>query len=290
MQQKKTRTPIAKLLTNKGVLYQGDCLALLKAMKDKSVDCIFADPPFNLGKDYGLAKFPDQMPDQQYINWTHLWLSECVRVLKPGGSLFVYHIPRWLVKISSYLDGLDELEFRHWIAIKMKNGFPIRGRLHPSHYGLLYYTKRGKKRKFHVVRTPSPVCRHCGGLIRDYGGYRKKYPVNHEHVPLIQLADVWDDISPNIHNKSRPKSINELPSEVPERAILMSTNKGDVVFDPFVGGGGTLTLAELNGRYWVGSELGSVKFAARRLLNEKNIEKQQEAPNKIAKIFKTSNL
>ena len=277
-----------RLVTKKGMLYQGDCLALLKKLKSNSIDCIFADPPFNLGKNYGSNKVTDQLPEEKYLEWTHCWLSECARVLKPGGSLFIYHVPKWLVQISNYLNRLENLDFRHWIAIKMKNGFPVRGRLHPAHYGLLYYTKQGRKKKFHIVRVPSPVCRHCGELIRDYGGYRKKYKTNNQNIPLIQLADIWDDVSPNIHRKSRPKTINELPLVIPERAILMSTNKGDIVLDPFAGGGGTLSVAEINGRYWIGSELGTTTHASRRILMEtKLLKKEVEPPNKIRNIFIT---
>ncbi len=274
-----------KLATDKGALYQGDCLVLLGEMGSNSIDCIFADPPFNLGKSYGSRSIADRLPNAEYLEWTRHWLSECVRVLKPGGSLFVYHIPKRLVAISSYLNTLENMEFRHWIAIKMKNSFPIRGRLHPAHYGLLYYTKQGGKPKFHIIRTPSPVCRHCGKLIRDYGGYRKKYKTNDQNIPLVQLADIWDDVSPNIHRKSRPKAINELPSTIPERAILISTNKGDIVFDPFAGGGGTLSAAELNGRYWLGSELGATAHASRRILREAKSPRRSELPSKIKKVF-----
>lgn len=178
------------------------------------------------------------------------------------------------------------MEFRHWIAIKMKNGFPIKKRLHPVHYGLLYYVKRGKMLKFHVIRYPSPVCRHCGELIRDYGGYLKKYRTDKNSVPLIQIADVWDDVNPNIHNKNRPKSINELPSTIPERVIRMATNKGDIVLDPFAGGGSTLSMAESNGRYWIGCELGTTVHAKNRILKEAKATKNHLPPQRIQKIFK----
>ena len=285
MSTKRKQRLTISLSTNKGTLFEGDCLALLSKIKPNSIDCIFADPPFNLGKDYGSRKVGDQLAEKEYIDWTHSWLSECVRVLKPGGSLFVYHIPKWLINISNYLATLEEMEFRHWIAIRMKNGFPIRGRLHPAHYGLLYYVKKGRKNKFHVVRTPSPTCRHCGELIRDYGGYRKKYRTNKQNIPLIQIADVWDDISPNIHRKGRPKAVNELPSAIPERAILISTNKGDIVFDPFAGGGISLITAELNERYWLGSELGTTSYAPTRILKETKSMQQTAFPAKIKSVF-----
>jgi len=280
-------TPELKLTTSRGALFQGDSLDLLRHILDDSINCIFADPPFNLGKSYA-AGVSDELPESDYVNWTHRWLSECVRVLKPGGSLFIYHMPKRLIMISSYLNNLETLDFKSWIAIKMKNGFPIRGRFHPAHYGLIYYTKKGAKATFNLVRTPSPTCRHCGELIRDYGGYRKKYPTDDNNVPLIRLADFWDDVSPNIHRKSRPNMINELPQEVPYRAILTATDPGDVVLDPFAGGGSSLEIAEANGRYWIGCEKGPTNTAEERLVAAGS--KRKNLPQKVEAVFKSDAL
>jgi site-specific DNA-methyltransferase (adenine-specific) len=74
------------------VLLHADCLQLFGEIKDNVLDCIFADPPFNLGKNYGARSIRDNLPTSEYFAWTQQWVSECVRVLKPGGSLFIYHI------------------------------------------------------------------------------------------------------------------------------------------------------------------------------------------------------
>lgn len=286
MRSLESRKASLRLATAKGALYHADCLDLLAATKEKSVDCIFADPPFNLGKHYGSRKAHDRKPQIDYAHWTRRWISECVRVLKPGGSFFIYHIPKTLIDIASYLNYFDEMEFRNWIAIKMKNGFPISNRLHAAHYGMLYYVKRGRKPKFRVLREPSPTCRHCDGLLRDYGGYIGKYRMNEDNVPLIRLADVWDDISPEIHRKNRPKSINELPSVIPERVVLMVTKKDDVILDLFVGGGSSLSMAERHGRYWVGAEIGSTAHARRRILKEPQARQRVKVAAKINRLFK----
>src|SRR6058998_1585729 len=106
------------LITSCGILFNCDCQLLFSGIKSDSIDLIFADPPFNLGKDYGTSRFRDLHSNAQYLDWCKQWLLECVRVLKPGGSLFVYNIPKWLIPIGSYLNKV--LEFRHWIAITMK--------------------------------------------------------------------------------------------------------------------------------------------------------------------------
>jgi len=118
--------------TGLGVLYEGDCLEILPLIQTETIDAIFADPPCNLAKDYG-ANVTDELPEDKYVNWCKKWLSECTRLLKPGGSFFVYNLPKWNLVLGDYL--MEEgLLFRHWIAINIKFGLPIPGRLYPSHY------------------------------------------------------------------------------------------------------------------------------------------------------------
>lgn len=76
-------------MSEHGILYQADCLKLLSALPDESVDLVFADPPFNLGKEYGEG-VSDRMEGNKYFGWSKQWLGESIRVLKPGGSLFVF--------------------------------------------------------------------------------------------------------------------------------------------------------------------------------------------------------
>jgi len=256
----------AEYIGRHGLLLQGDCLQLLAKMKEGTVDLAFADPPFNLNKTYEIRDFNDNMETEAYRTWCRAWLLGMTRVLKPGGALFLYHWPKWLVDLGSWLNGVPALEYRSWIALKMKSGFPIRGRLHPAHYGLLHYTKKGAKPKFHVVRARSPKCRHCGKLIRDYGGYRKKYSKYEDEGDIwIQISDFWEDSRPASHEKLRRTKLNELPLLVPERAILLATNPGDVVLDCFAGGGSTLHAAEQLGRNWIGIDIASCKSTLRRI-------------------------
>ena len=70
----------------------------------------------------------DRMSEDDYVEWSHDWLDECIRVLKPGGALFTYNLPRWNIVFGAHLM-VREMTFRHWIAISMKAGLPIPGRL-----------------------------------------------------------------------------------------------------------------------------------------------------------------
>ena len=86
-------------------------------MPDCCVDLVFADPPFNLGKTYDPG-IDDNMTMSKYINWTYEWLDQCIRILKPGGRIFIYNIPKWCTYIASYLG--EQLTFWDWIAVDMK--------------------------------------------------------------------------------------------------------------------------------------------------------------------------
>lgn len=236
--------------TESGVLFEGDCLDYLGKIKSDLVDAVFADPPFNLGKTYG-KRTNDSRADAEYIEWCQRWLSECVRVLAPGGALFVYNLPRWNILLGAYLMGLPGVQFRHSIAIEMKSCLPIPGRLYPAHYNLLYFTK-GKPKTFRKIRTPIETCRHCGGEIRDYGGHRGAMN------PLgVNLKDVWTDIPPVRHwkFKSRKRTSNALSTKILDRIVEMTTKAGELVLDPFGGSGTTYAVCERRGRRWIGIEL-----------------------------------
>lgn len=248
--------------TSLGRLFQADCLTVLPLIKDETVDTVFADPPFNLGKEYG-PRSQDSRPEERYLAWCREWLAECIRVLKPGGSIFLYNLPKWNIPLGQYL--LEEgLEFRHWIAIEQKNGLPIQGRLYPAHYSLLYYSK-GRPSRFHRIRTPIETCRHCGGEIRDYGGHRDAM-----NPKGVTLKDVWTDIPPVRHRKFKPgqRSANALSTKLLERVIEMSTVPGDLVLDPFGGSGTTYAVCEQRHRLWIGIEIEDPTPIVERLNGE----------------------
>jgi len=169
-------------LTELGALFHGDCLEILPFLADQSIDTVFADPPFNLGKSYG-ARVNDNRDDDEYLAWCRSWIDECLRLLKLVGAFFLYNLPRWNIPLGHHLMERG-LTFRHWIAISLKSILPIPGRLYPAHYSLLYYTK-GKPRTFRSIRTPIQTCRHCGEEIKDYGGHRRA--MNPNGVNLMDI-------------------------------------------------------------------------------------------------------
>ncbi|MFL0167926.1 DNA-methyltransferase [Candidatus Clostridium helianthi] len=250
--------------TSKGRLYMGDCLDVMRCIPDGHVNMIFADPPFNLNKKYE-SGIDDYISEQEYINWTEKWILECIRILAPGGSMFVYNIPYWNTYTSSILN--KYLNFRHWIAISMKGLISVRNKLHPEHYSLLYYIKGDKPLVFNKQRIPMATCRHCGGELRDYGGKKKDLDPTGLSVP-----DIFTDINPVRHEKYKNRQANELPVKLLYRIISMASNEGDIIFDPFGGSGTTYIVAEYLNRMWIGSEIGSVDDIITRFNNKSDEE------------------
>ena len=245
-----------------GVLYEGNCLQILPYVQDEVIDTVFADPPFNLSKKYG-SRVNDNLEDDAYLVWCKDWLDHCIRILKPGGAIFVYNLPKWNIHLGSYLS-VAGMTFRHWIAINIKLTLPIPGRLYPSHYSLLYFTK-GKPKTFFRIRTPIEKCRHCDGEIKDYGGHRGAMNPNG-----VNLTDVWNDITPVRHwkFKSPKRPLNQLSTKVLERVIQMTTNKYDLVLDPFGGSGTTYDVCGRLKRHWIGMDLESCEVIIERLQTE----------------------
>lgn len=223
----------------------GDCLEILERIPANSVQCVFADPPFNLGKKYNSYK--DKLPVETYFDWTEQWIKGAMRVLKEDGSLFIYNIPRMLIRTSQIAQ--DYAYFRHWISWNSP-GRPLGKSLIPSHYGILYYTKSERGSKFFDVRAPHKSCRKCHEFLKDYGG---KEHLRHPFGYLI--GDVWDDIHRVRHSQKRIKGHPcQLPPHLIERLLLISTDPSDLVVDLFAGGGSAGVAAKNLGRRYIGCE------------------------------------
>lgn len=239
----------------------GDSLKLFKQFPDNCIDVTFADPPFNLKKKYN--NYKDNLEFQEYLEWCKKWIYEMVRVTKPTGSIFLHNIPKWLTYYASFLNELAD--FKHWISWDAPTA-PMGKSLQPSHYGILYYAKEYKKNKYYEIRYPHKRCRKCGYLLKDYGG--KKAGLN-PFGPLI--SDVWTDIHRIKHNKYRDKHPCQLPIHLLERIILMSSDEGDIILDPFSGTGTTAIAAKKLGRNYIGFDIDEnyVETSIQKLKTEK---------------------
>jgi len=230
-----SKRPLNSRKSDQGYIVQCDALDLLGSLQNECADIVFLDPPFNLGKKYGSrGRKADRNDESEYERFMQNILSESIRILCVGGALYLYHLPQWAMRFGVFLQG--EMTFRHWIAVSMKNGF-VRGKnLYPAHYALLYFTK-GVPKTFNRPKVPVAMCRSCGKLVKDYGGYKRYIESG------INLSDVWEDLSPVRHAKLKNRPENELPLELTNRVMQISGQKNGLLVDPFVGSGTSIISA-----------------------------------------------
>jgi len=251
-------------------IYKGDCRTILnKTIPKESVDLIFADPPYNLsgnglkwmgnktGGDWFMVNEKwDQMTEAEYLKFTKEWLEACKKVLKPNGSIYIsctYH------NIGELVMALKALGFtpRNIITWHKNNAMPSMTRrafTHSCEY-ILFFSK-GKK------------------WIFNYSDIKRMNPDKAKDGSEKQMRDLW--IMPIVQGKERAKDKTgraahptQKPENLLERVILASSNKGDIVLDPFLGSGTTAVVAKRLGRKWIGIETEDkyIKIAQKRLNN-----------------------
>jgi len=252
-----------KKLINK--IHCGDCLELFRQIPDNSIDVTFADPPFNLRKKYN--GYRDSLDFKEYLSWCEKWIAEMVRVTKPTGSIFVHNIPKWLTYYATILN--EMADFKHWISWDAPTS-PMGKTLQPAHYGILFYAKSARENRFYEIRYPHRRCRKCDYLLKDYGGKKSSL---HPFGPLV--SDVWSDIHRIKHNKYRDSHPCQLPIHLLERIILMSSDEGGLVLDPFMGTGTTAIASKRLCRSYIGFDLDEkyVQICSEKLEQETEVSK-----------------
>ena len=273
-------------------LHKAPCLDVLKAIPSETVDLAFADPPFNLTKNYN--GYSDDRADRDYIGWCKRWLVEYERVLKTGGSMFILNLPRWSVRLADFLTRTGNLYLQNWIVW---NALPEpKGVLMPAHYSLLYFTKGERAARFNycsmengwepfdeAVFPPDrpDVCqrRSCVRRRRSSGKTWRG-----------ELTDIWHDI----HRERRPiKSTIQKkahPCETPERLldriVRLATNPGDVVLDAFAGTGTTAFVARRLDRRFIAIEQDNDyhQVAGRRLSEQRSSWQRARRRGKRSKV------
>ncbi len=242
---------------NKVVL--GDCLEVLRGIPGDSVDFVFTDPPYNLGKKY--QSYSDDLEIQEYFRWCDEWLSELARVLKPGRTLALLNIPLWSLRHSMYLQTI--LNLQNWIVWDAL-AFPVR-LIMPAHYTILCFTK-GESRllpglsgdSLEILNSNAPrtfkaleplADGYC--LRSDCVSDRLRRKIN-DRAPL---TDLWSDIHRLKHNSRRVDHPTQLSPHLLYRLITIFTRPGEVVLDCFNGAGTTTLAAHQLERNYLGIEI-----------------------------------
>ncbi|MEM1131505.1 MAG: DNA methyltransferase [Pseudomonadota bacterium] len=228
-------------------ILRGDCIEAMRCLPDASVDMVFADPPYNLQLGGDLTRPEGSVVDavdndwdkfdtfRAYDEFTRAWLTEARRVLKPDGSLWVIGSYHNIFRVGAVLQDLG-----YWIlndiVWRKANPMPnFRGTRFTNAHETMIWASHGEKSKYTF-------------------NYRAMKTLNDE----LQMRSDW--VLPICGGSERLKRNGKKahPTQKPEallyRVLLASTNKGDVVLDPFFGTGTTGAVARRLGRDWIGCE------------------------------------
>ncbi len=217
-------------------LINGDALDLFKDIPDNSIDLIIADPPYNLGKDYGNNH--DLKGFDEYLEFSKEWLAQAHRTLKDDGTIYVFMGVRFISYLYSILDRDLKMFFNTWITWHYTQGIGKKVGFSPRHDDVLMFTK-SKKYKFNLddIRVP------------------QKYYRARNNMRGANPGDVWQFSHVHYCNENRQSHPTQKPEGIIERMVLASSNEGDTVLDPFSGSGTTIRVCQQLNRKSIGFEL-----------------------------------
>lgn len=251
-----------EVFKNKGhAVIWGDCLDVLSDfIPDESVDLIFADPPYNIGKNFNGRK-DKWKSDEDYLNWCYLWLDLCIRKLKATGSLYVMTATQNMPYFDVYLrNKLHVLSRIVW-------AYDSSGVQAKKYFGSLYEPVLFcvMDKKHYTFNSDDILVEAKTGAKRKLIDYRKQVPsvYNSRKVP----GNVWNISRVRYRMDEYENHPTQKPIALLDRIIRASSNHGDIVLDPFSGTFTTSYVAKCLGRSSIGIEIEEeyVKIGLRRL-------------------------
>ena len=257
---------------------QGDCIQLMSEMPEECIDLLITDPPFAIDfkairhnynrKADSVLQGYNEIQGNDYLAFTFDWLSQATRVLKDSGSMYIFSGWNYLKELLIAIDvcGLTTVNHLIW---KYQFGVVTRRKYVTSHYHCLFVCKNDRERQFHpFVRFDKDAKTETGGSAH----YRDK-------------EDVWE-----IKREYWPgavKTPTKLPAELIEKILDYSSQKGDVVLDPFLGSGQVAVVSKMKERHYVGFEIvpAYYEFARDRLTSGKYLIQHAEKAAAVPKLF-----
>lgn len=241
-------------------IIHGDALEALKTLSDNSVDLIFADPPYNIGKRFN-GHIEKWETEEAYLEWCYKWLDLCIQKLKPSGSFYVMTATQFMPFFDIYLrKKLDILSRLIWY-------YDSSGVQAKKYYGSMYEPILFcvKDKNNYTFNTSDILVEAKTGAKRKLVDYRKTVPTvySSEKVP----GNVWEFARVRYRMDEYENHPTQKPIALLERIIKASSNKGDLIIDPFSGTFTTCFVAKKLDRNSIGIELEDeyVKIGLRRL-------------------------
>lgn len=267
------------------MLYNADCLEIMKDMQDNSIDMVYLDPPFFTQRTHRLSnskgkqyEFTDTWESRDtYLQYIKERVIEMRRILKDTGCLFFHcdSSASWYLKIV-----LDEVfgenNFKSEIIWSYKRWSNSQKGLIPNHQTIFYYVKTSSY-KFNTLYGDYSPTTNIDQILqeRERGAYGKTIYKKDENGDIVvgkekkgvPLSDVWEIPFLNPKAKERTGYPTQKPIELLDRIIQISTDIGDTILDPFCGSGTTLVSAKLLNRNFIGIDINkeAIELAQSRL-------------------------
>ena len=280
------------------MLYNADCLQIMRGFDDASIDMIYLDPPFYTQKVQSLSDkrgnkytFSDTWDSlDEYLEFIHVRMKEMKRVLKVTGGIFLHCDTTASHHLRMLLDSVfGANNFKSEIIWAYKRWSNSKKGLLPAHQTIFYYTK-GKDYKFHILYGNYSATTNVDQILqereRDKDGktvYKRDengQVIAAKEKKGVPLSDVWEIPFLNPKAKERTGYPTQKPIELLERIIKISTDEGDCVLDPFCGSGTTLVSAKLLGRKYIGIDINADAIA----ISKKRLEKPYKTTSVLLQI------
>jgi site-specific DNA-methyltransferase (adenine-specific) len=250
-------------------IYQDDSIRYLKSMCSNSADLVIADPPYNLGKDYGNNS--DNKNFDEYMIFSRDWIKEIYRILKNTGTIYIFMGVRFISYLYMLLEKEYNFIFNSWITWHYTQGLGKTKGFSPRHDDILMFSKT-ENYKFILDNIRIP----------------QKYYRSVNNMRGANPGDVWQFSHIHYCNKNRQEHPTQKPEGLIERMVLASSEENDMVIDPFAGSGTTLRVCQQLNRNCIGIELNPeyIKLIHKRLKQPFNgfdsiDERMERVPNDL---------
>ena len=250
------------------IIHHGEAVDVLRNLiPDGSVDLVFADPPYNIGKRFG--DFDDKWPSNKaYAKWCQTWIDLCIDKLSQSGSIYVMTSTQAMPYIDLYI------RYKLEVLSRIIWSYDSSGVQAKKYYGSMYEPILFcvKNKKSYTFNAQDIAVEAKTGAKRKLIDYRKAVPTpyNTKKIP----GNVWDFPRVRYRMNEYENHPSQKPEMLLERIILASSNPNDVVLDPFAGTFATCAVAKRLGRKSVGIETHAeyVDIGLRRVLGLSEVD------------------